>query len=205
VLGTNGGGHMNASPAAFGRDPGFATARTVPPRAPGESYLAVLMRFNVKQAIKPERTELRFQNPYSGTRRTHMAARTVVISVRQASLLDQLCEFLRGAGYAVVAAASDDNPLQLLFRMPPDVDLLLADTPAAEASELARTAAAFRPGLKVLLISGDPDYVNRELIPDPAIGFIEKPFAWSSLGRRVADLLILPRSDLSCSRTPAIN
>jgi DNA-binding response OmpR family regulator len=133
----------------------------------------------------------------------HMAVRTVLISVRQASLLDQLCEFLRGAGYAVVAAASDGDTLQFLRGMPPEVDLLLADTPAADAPELARAAVTFRPGLKVLLISGDPDYVNRELVPDLGIGFIEKPFAWSSLGRTVAELLTSPGTDLRCSPVPA--
>jgi DNA-binding NtrC family response regulator len=132
-----------------------------------------------------------------------MAPRTVLISIRQAPLLDQIREFLQGVGYAVVAATSDDDTLQVLNRIPQDVDLLLADTPVADAPGLARTAVTSRPGLKVLLISGDPDYVNRELMPEAAIGFIEKPFAWCSLGRTVADLLASPATDLSCSATPA--
>lgn len=119
-------------------------------------------------------------------------AETVLISVQQAPLLDQIRDFLQHAGYAVLESASAEDTLHMLSHPWYRIDLLLADGTIREAQQLMRQAALFRPGLKVLLISGDPDYINRALMPELEIAFIEKPFAWRDLSCAIAELLTAP-------------
>jgi DNA-binding response OmpR family regulator len=113
----------------------------------------------------------------------------VLISVQHAPLLEQIREFLRRAGHAVMVAVSAEDALQLLGGPWCNIDLLLAETPLRDAAELAREAVSRRPGVRVLLISGEPEYINRELMPELEIGFIEKPFAWRDLSEAIARLL----------------
>lgn len=122
---------------------------------------------------------------------------TVLLSIPHLPVLQQVREFLRRAGYAVLVAASAADAMQLLAGPWCGIDLLLAETPLPTAAELAHEAVARRPGVRVLLISGEPDYINREFAPEPWIAFIEKPFAWNDLNRTISSLL--------SARTPAPN
>ncbi|MBJ7574095.1 ATP-binding protein [Luteimonas sp. MC1828] len=68
--------------------------------------------------------------------------------------------FLRGAGYQVQAVANGEAALQAL-RDDPAIALLFSDVmlgPGIDGKALAREALALRPGLAVLLTSGDEEH-----------------------------------------------
>ena len=113
---------------------------------------------------------------------------TVLLAIQQWPLLEQIRSFLEASGYRVVEAAAVGTALQILNELC-DVELLLSDAHGAHAADLASQATASRAGVKVLLISGEPDFVNRELIPQRDVGFIEKPFAWCELEHSIERLL----------------
>lgn len=83
--------------------------------------------------------------------------------------------------------------LDLLDEPGRKVDLLLADLvmPGMRGDDLARRAAAMRPGLNVLLMSGYSDQAPpKELGPTAGItSFIDKPFDAGALLERVWELL----------------
>jgi DNA-binding NtrC family response regulator len=116
-------------------------------------------------------------------------AETVLISVRHVPLLDQIRDFLQRAGYTVLESQSPVDALNMLSSPWCGIDLLLADATIRDAPQFVRQTISRQPRLKVLMISGDPDYVNRELMPEPEIAFIEKPFAWCELKHAIAELL----------------
>ncbi len=118
-----------------------------------------------------------------------MRGGAVLLSVYYQALGEQLRAFLTTMGYVVVEAASPGETLALLQAQTQKVDLLLADSSSQDAPALARQALRSRPGLKVLVISGEPGYVNRALMPQAGIAFLEKPFAWRVLKRKVESLL----------------
>jgi DNA-binding NtrC family response regulator len=128
-------------------------------------------------------------------------AHTVLISVSQQGLLYQIRDFLHGAGHRVMEAASDDAVLQILDESCSGPDLLLIDVHSHDAHRLARQAVLRRPGLKVLLISGEPEYITRELVPYTEVGFLERPFAWCDLKSKIDELMgtetLEARPDLS--------
>ncbi|MBB1471928.1 PAS domain S-box protein [Luteimonas sp. MC1782] len=68
--------------------------------------------------------------------------------------------FLRGAGYRVLAVADGETALRVL-REEPAIALLFSDVmlgPGIDGKALAREALALRPGLAVLLTSGDEEH-----------------------------------------------
>ncbi len=114
---------------------------------------------------------------------------TVLLSVTQQWLLRQIREFLHGAGLSVMEAATEDVALRILCESRPEVGLLLLEASAQDAPRLARQAARCRPGMKILLLSSDPDFVNRALMPEAEVGFLEKPFAWCELKSKLDELM----------------
>lgn len=114
---------------------------------------------------------------------------TVLISVPQQGLLRQIYNFLGEAGHHVIEAATEDAALEILDDSRAELDLLLVDAHGQNAPRLARQAALRRPGMKVLLISAEPEYIGRALIPEAEIGFLERPFAWCELKRKIDELM----------------
>ena len=114
------------------------------------------------------------------------ATPAVLVSVSNRDLGRQLSEFLYGLGVAVVLAGP---ALDTALRQNGEIDVVLADLPYEGGAALVERLAARRPALKALLISGEPDYVNRACWPQPWLEFIEKPFAWCDLKRRFERLL----------------
>lgn len=92
-------------------------------------------------------------------------------------------ELLSGAGHEIVTAESGEQALALLD----DVDLLLCDVglPGVSGGAVVEAARGRRPGLPVLLMTGDPD--------DQSPGALAKPFSPSDLLESVAGALGRPR------------
>ncbi|MGE7419030.1 ATP-binding protein [Methylobacterium tarhaniae] len=93
---------------------------------------------------------------------------------------------LQEMGHAVVATSSGTEALQLLARGD-GVDLLLADyaMPGMTGGELATRAAAARPDLRVLLMTG---YADAAALPNNAL-VLRKPFTLADLAQAVRGVL----------------
>ncbi|HVX66663.1 MAG TPA: hypothetical protein VHA11_08685 [Bryobacteraceae bacterium] len=114
---------------------------------------------------------------------------TVLLSVPQQGLLRQIRNFLGETGHQVMEASTEAAALRILDDSRSELDLLLLDAHIQDAPRLARQAALRRPRMKVLLISGEPEYIGRALIPETEIGFLEKPFAWCELKRKIDEMI----------------
>ena len=116
---------------------------------------------------------------------------TVVVVVRGPSFRAQLRGFLAQDGHRIVTARTTGQALKLVTASP--VDWLIADASSGNTLALAIRAVTHNPALKVLLISAEPEYAGRAAVADVRVHFIEKPFAWSDLKRKVDALLELRR------------
>jgi DNA-binding response OmpR family regulator len=110
----------------------------------------------------------------------------VLVSIAAEALRLQVVDFLNRCGLHVLEAGTASQLLEIT-KHDCAIALLLADMPVEEAPGLLRATA--RWDLRALVISGDPDFINRELVPDPGVHFIEKPFSWCELGDKIARLL----------------
>ncbi len=114
---------------------------------------------------------------------------TIVIVEDEELVRAVTARVLDRAGYTVIEAPDGEEALRLVRRHQPAIDLLITDVVMAKLGglELARRVASERPGFPILLMSG----YNRDEMPaeDPAIGFLQKPFAPNELLESVSRLL----------------
>jgi CheY-like chemotaxis protein len=107
---------------------------------------------------------------------------------------------LKSKGYKVLEAGSGDDALERARKHPGRIDLLLTDVvmPGRSGPEIAQVLSRERPDLKVLYVSGytDDDTFARGLL-DTGASFLQKPFGFEILARRVRDILDGTEKDLT--------
>lgn len=113
------------------------------------------------------------------------ATRSVLVVDDDVQLLRLLVRLLEGAGHRVRTATRSDEALACLAEETSDIDLVLLDVnlaPAAGAAELLPRIDSLRPGLELLLMSGDalPESLER-MLADRGWRFVRKPFAPKAL------------------------
>jgi PAS domain S-box-containing protein len=99
---------------------------------------------------------------------------------------------LEAQGYTVLEARDGEGALALCRGHPGPIHLLITDVvmPRMSGRELADRAAALRPGLKVLFVSGyTDDAVVRHGLLTEGVAFLQKPFTPAVLARKVRQVL----------------
>jgi CheY-like chemotaxis protein len=118
---------------------------------------------------------------------------TILLVEDETSVRNLARRMLEEHGYRVLAAANGSDALELCADRSEHLDLIVTDVvmPQMRAAELARRAAAIRPGLPILYMSG---YTDNSI--DPEISgsgsFLQKPFT-------LAELLDAVRAALSAT------
>jgi PAS domain S-box-containing protein len=100
--------------------------------------------------------------------------------------------FFSGLGYEVTSADSGGQALELLKSGNTGPDLIILDMvmPGASGRETFETIHKMRPGLPVILASGNRTSRDiQDLLASGAAGFFQKPFPLAELSRTVADLM----------------
>ena len=119
------------------------------------------------------------------------AAATVLVVEDEPPIRHLVVTTLRRKGYRVLHAASAAEALDVARAESGTIDLLLTDVsmPGASGLELARTLAAERPGMRIVVMSGfTEEALNIREAGVPA-ALIQKPFAPTELQRRIGELL----------------
>jgi two-component system cell cycle sensor histidine kinase/response regulator CckA len=99
---------------------------------------------------------------------------------------------LSSRGYEVLSASSANEAIEIAQKHEGTIHLLLTDVIMAGSNggALATTLRAFRPGLKVLYMSGDTTeaIVDHGMV-DPSVAFIGKPFTAQHLAEKVRETI----------------
>ncbi len=137
---------------------------------------------------------------------TPMPARGVILVVEDDDMVLGLAErALQRHGYQVLTARTAADAVGTA-RNTKKLDLLITDVvmPQLSGPEIAGLISAFRPGLRVLYMSGHtPDEIARQGVSDlDDGGFVQKPFTPESLMSAVQMSLVqtLPEIDLGAMR-----
>src|SRR5208282_4741007 len=99
---------------------------------------------------------------------------------------------LRDKGYAVLAPQHPAEAEQICAQHAGTIHLLLTDLimPGMSGRELARRAAALRPQIKVLYMSGyTEDALVRRQVSENSFAFVQKPFSPAVLEAKVRGVL----------------
>src|SRR4051794_6664067 len=117
---------------------------------------------------------------------------TILVTDDEPQVRDVTTLMLQSAGYTVLCAATAAEALELAAAYPGPIDLLLADLglPGMNGVSLARKLAESRPGLRVLLFSGETrEHLVRDGTLGPDIPFLAKPFLIGDLLAKVREAL----------------
>ncbi len=99
---------------------------------------------------------------------------------------------LRRHGYTVLEASDALSALRVQAANPGPIALLVTDVvmPGMSGRELADQLREFRPGLRVLFVSGYADNaVLRHGVLEPGLNYLQKPFTPDELARKVREVL----------------
>jgi DNA-binding NtrC family response regulator len=100
---------------------------------------------------------------------------------------------LCGSGYTVIQASDSRDALIQAEAHQGNIDLLLTDVvmPGGTGRSLARTLTELRPSLKVLYMSGYPEYgAAPGSVLEPGVPFLPKPFTRELLLEQVRSILL---------------
>lgn len=129
--------------------------------------------------------------PPAAVKKTLTGTGTVLLVDDDISLRAPIRRALVLAGFTVLEASSAEEALAVCMRQKERIHLLLTDMvlPKMNGIELAGRLEAFRPGIKVLFMSGYTDHtVLAQGILDPEKNFIQKPFTLDTLTRKAQEL-----------------
>lgn len=99
---------------------------------------------------------------------------------------------LMQAGYNVLDARSGDEAIRLCQAHAGPIDLLLTDVvmPEVSGKDVADRLLELRPSIRVLFMSGYTDEaIVQHGVLDANVKFIQKPFTWVALTRKVREVL----------------
>ena len=119
-------------------------------------------------------------------------AETILVVEDQVEVRQLAVEVLRSYGYQVLEAANGGDALLLCERNSAPIHLMVTDVimPGMTGRELAQRLQQIRPDTKVLYMSGyATDVIANKGILESGVAHLPKPFAPSSLARKVREVL----------------
>ncbi len=115
----------------------------------------------------------------------------------EVALREANAEFLTSLGYSVTSAASGPDALNFARRAG-EIDLVISDVvmPQMNGREFADRLLQFRPGVKMLFVSGYADDVVLQtgLLLGNGLQFLQKPYSLKQLGIKVQELMTSPEA-----------
>ncbi|HKW76754.1 MAG TPA: PAS domain S-box protein [Terriglobales bacterium] len=120
------------------------------------------------------------------------------------ALREANAEFLSSLGYSVTAASSGPEALKLA-RDAGKIDLVISDVvmPQMNGREFADRLLEFRPGLKMLFVSGYADDVVLQtgLLLGNGLQFLQKPYSLKQLGIKVQEVMASAKAPARAMRS----
>jgi PAS domain S-box-containing protein len=173
---------------------GLASVHGIVRQAHGHIFLTSELERGTQLTIYLSRsTEASVETEAESSRAPRRASHESVLVVEDHDLVrGMIVHTLETHGYKVIAAASSTQALQIAASLPKGPDLLVTDLvmPHMSGVELGAKLRVERPELPVLYMSGYSEHdMSLEMQAPSPTGFLQKPFASTTLLERVCSLL----------------
>jgi two-component system, cell cycle sensor histidine kinase and response regulator CckA len=134
----------------------------------------------------------------TGTKQRDLPPRgteVILLVEDEKAVRESVSEFLETCGYTVLQAVDGRNAIEAAQAFDGEIDLMLTDVvmPNMSGSEAAKQLHGFRPGMKVLFVSGYAQSgVLRNGVSDVTGILLQKPFTLTELGKKIREALGMP-------------
>jgi PAS domain S-box-containing protein len=131
-------------------------------------------------------------SPKDGQEKVTGGSQTILVVEDEVALLHVTRRSLASVGYAILAAQSPADAIQISKDHPGPIHLMVTDVimPGMSGAQLAAHLSALRPEMKVLYVSGyTDDTIVRHGVLEPGLAFLQKPFSPKTLARKVGEVL----------------
>ena len=121
-----------------------------------------------------------------------LGTETVLVVEDEDGVRRMVLKILGNLGYTVLEAAGGEQALAVAEGHPGPIHLLFTDVvmPGMGGRDLATRLAASRPEVRVLYMSGyTDDAIAHHGVLDPGVAFIQKPFGYAFVARKVREVL----------------
>jgi two-component system CheB/CheR fusion protein len=148
----------------------------------------------------------RKRRPTAGLAHVPRGSEVILVAEDEERLRQLARRFLEGRGYTALDAKDGVEALDLCQNHEGRIDLLLTDVvmPRMGGRELAERAAALRPEMKVLFMSGyAEDTVLHDIVEKEHRPFLHKPFTLEQLARTVRALFDGSTGAVNSEKAPA--
>jgi len=130
---------------------------------------------------------------------------TVLIAEDEGAVRDLANDFLRSAGYTVLAAQDGKEALSIANKFSGRIHVLLTDVvmPGMRGPELAEKLKQSRPDIKVVYMSGYLDVAENDGQFLDGNSFLQKPYSREELVRKIAEIAAeIPKTRSSSQAAP---
>ena len=119
---------------------------------------------------------------------TDNSKKTILLAEDEATIREPLRMVLERAGFSALVAEDGQEALRIASEHPDGIDLLVSDVqmPGMGGPDLAMVLRRYRPELRILLVSADP---QRRLMLENGWNFLQKPFPMKVIVDRVCEIL----------------
>jgi PAS domain S-box-containing protein len=133
------------------------------------------------------------ETPQPAARRATQHA-TILLTEDDPDVRHMLATLLNTAGHTVIEAENPERAIESASTYRGHIDLLLTDVvmPGGTGRDLARKMASIKPDLRVLYISGYPEYGGSSesgSVLEPGVPFLAKPFTRDVLIQKINEML----------------
>ena len=120
---------------------------------------------------------------------------TILVVEDETAVRELTCEALKLQGYSTLSARNAEEAQALSSSHEDRIHLLLTDVvlPGMDGRNLFRTLSRIRPEMKVLHVSGyTENFIVHHGVLDSGVHFMQKPFTFQGLARKVREVLDSP-------------
>lgn len=123
---------------------------------------------------------------------TEQGQETILLVEDEPALLKLTSILLERLGYHIIAVDSPDRAIEIVREYKGPIHMLMTDVimPGMNGRELALNIMPLQPDIKLLFMSGyTADIISENGVLDRGINFIQKPFVWNELGKKIRSIL----------------
>jgi len=134
-------------------------------------------------------------SPSDKVEKVDRGSQTILIVEDDAALLQVTRRSLEDVGYAILAARSPAQAIDISESHQGPINLMVTDVimPGMSGDRLAIHLSVLRPEMKVLYVSGyTDDTIVHHGVLEPGLAFLQKPFSPKTLARKVGEVLTTP-------------